>query len=128
MKSWRSLIIWLRPTPPHTGGEDLTDPATRAATLPEAGVGRPLRLRLLFWIIVALLPAAMLALIQGWDRVSRDVADVRSLLIQTAKASASDTETLLASEEQIFRSLSNLPRCGRERRAAARPSKTRSRA
>lgn len=88
---------------------NLTNPATRAATLPEAGIGRPLRLRLLFWIIVALLPAAILALIQGWDRVSRDVADVRSLLIQTAKASAGDAETLLASEEQILRALSNLP-------------------
>ena len=34
---------------------------------------------------------------------------MRNLLIQTAKATASDTETLLASEEQILRSLSNLP-------------------
>jgi two-component sensor histidine kinase len=58
---------------------------------------------------VALLPAAILALVQGWDRVSRDVADVRDLLIQTAKASASDAETLLVSEEQILRALSNLP-------------------
>ena len=41
--------------------------------------------------------------------MSRDVADVRDLLIQTAKATASDTETLLASEEQILRSLSNVP-------------------
>ena len=46
---------------------------------------------------------------QGWDRVQRDVADVRALLVQTAKASAGDTENLLASEEQILRSLSNLP-------------------
>lgn len=61
------------------------------------------------WIILALLPAATLALIQGWDRVSRDVADVREQLIQTAKTTAIDTETLLASEEQILRSLSNLP-------------------
>jgi two-component sensor histidine kinase len=55
------------------------------------------------------LPAAALSLIQGWDRVSRDVADVRERLIETAKATASDTETLLASEEQILRSLSNIP-------------------
>ena len=37
------------------------------------------------------------------------MADVRDLLVQTAKATASDTETLLASQEQILRSLSNLP-------------------
>ena len=41
--------------------------------------------------------------------MSRDVADVRDLLIQTAKATAIDTEALLASEEQILRSLSNVP-------------------
>ena len=105
MKSWRSLITWLRPAP-RTLAE--TSPTTRA-TLPDTGGGRPLRLRLLFWIIVALLPAAALALIQGLDRVSRDVADVRNLLVQTAKATASDAETLLASEEQVLRSLSNLP-------------------
>jgi len=98
------LITWLRQTP-RTPAE--ISPTTRA-TLPDAG-GRPLRLRLLFWIILALLPAAALALIQGWDRVSRDVSDVRERLIQTAKATGSDTETLLASEEQILRSLSNVP-------------------
>ena len=77
-------------------------------TLPDSA-GRSLRLRLLFWIILALLPAAALALIQGWDRVSRDVTDVRNLLVQTAKTTASDTEALLASQEQILRSLSNTP-------------------
>jgi len=78
-------------------------------TLPEIGGGRPLRFRLLLWIVLALTPAAALALVQGWDRVQRDVADARELLVQTAKATASDTETLLVSEEQILRSLSNRP-------------------
>lgn len=81
---------------------------TTKATLPE-GTGRPLRLRLLLWIVLALLPATALALVQGWDRVQRDVADVRDLLIQTAKATASETEALLATKEQILRSLSDLP-------------------
>jgi two-component sensor histidine kinase len=58
---------------------------------------------------LALLPATALALIQGWDRVQRDLADIRNLLIQTAKATAAETETILASQEQIVRSLSNLP-------------------
>ena len=79
------------------------------ATLPEIGGGRPLRFRLLLWIVLALTPAATLALVQGWDRVQRDVADARELLVQTAKATAGDTENLLASEEQILRSLSNRP-------------------
>jgi two-component sensor histidine kinase len=48
-------------------------------------------------------------LVQGYDRVQRDVADARELLVQTAKATASDSENLLASEEQILRSLSNRP-------------------
>jgi two-component sensor histidine kinase len=90
----------------------MRSPAVRNPTIkgtPPDSAGRSLRLRLLLWIVLALLPAAALALVQGWDRVSRDVADVRDLLIQTAKATASDTETLLASEEQILRSLSNLP-------------------
>jgi two-component sensor histidine kinase len=98
------LITWRRPTrriPAETSH-------TKKATPPDAG-GRPLRLRLLFWIILALLPAAALALIQGWDRVSRDFAEARNRLIQTAKATATDTESLIASQEQILRSLSNLP-------------------
>ncbi len=78
-------------------------------TLPEIGGGRPLRFRLLLWIVLALTPAAALALVQGWDRVQRDVADARELLVQTAKATAGDTENLLVSEEQILRSLSNRP-------------------
>src|SRR5262245_14041838 len=106
MKSWRSLITWLRPTARSPAGTGKS-PTTRA-TLPEIA-GRPLRLRLLIWILLALLPAAALALVQGLERISSDVADVRDLLIQTAKATGSDTETLLASEEQILRSLSNLP-------------------
>ena len=104
MKSWRSLITWLRPTRRSPVARNHTTKA-----IPPDTAGRSLRLRLLFWIVLALLPAAALALIQGWDRVSRDLADVRNLLIQTAKATAGDTETLLASEEQILRSLSNLP-------------------
>src|SRR6185503_206852 len=104
MRSWRSLITWPRPKSPTPQKETSTK-----ATLPETGAGRPLRLRLLFWIILALTPAATLALVQGWDRVQRDVADVRERLVQTAKTSASDTDNLLASEEQILRSLANQP-------------------
>src|SRR5262245_24907350 len=103
MKSWRSWITWRRPTPRIPAEMTLTTPTTRGVIPPEAGVGHPLRLRLLFWIMLALLPAAILALVQGWDRVEGDVSDVQDLLTQTAKASAGDAETLIASEEQILR-------------------------
>jgi two-component sensor histidine kinase len=98
------LTAWRRPKRPLPPKEISTKTA-----LPEIGGGRPLRFRLLLWIVLALTPAAALALVQGWDRVQRDVADARELLVQTAKATASDTETLLVSEEQILRSLSNRP-------------------
>src|SRR5262245_27794867 len=104
MKLWRSWTTWRRPIP--------VSPAARSPTIRESlpdTAGRPLRLRLLLWIVLALLPAATLALVQGWQRVSSDVADVRDLLIQTARATGNETDTLIASEELILRALSNLP-------------------
>ena len=46
---------------------------------------------------------------QGADRVQRDVAEVKDRLVQTARASAADEESILASAEQILRSLANQP-------------------
>jgi len=77
-------------------------------TQPESG-GRPLRLRLLFWIIIWLLPAAVVSVVQGLDRVERDIADVRDRMIQTARANASDEGNVLASGEQVLRALANQP-------------------
>jgi two-component sensor histidine kinase len=47
--------------------------------------------------------------VQGADRVKRDVIDVKDRLVQTARASAADEESILASAEQILRSLANQP-------------------
>ena len=71
--------------------------------------GRSLRLRLLFWIIIWLMPAAVVGVVQGIDRIQRDVGDVRELLVQTARSSAADAEGVLASGEQVLRALANQP-------------------
>ena len=56
-----------------------------------------------------MLPAAFVSVVQGIDRVERDLADVRDRLIQTARASASDGENVLASGGQVLGALSNQP-------------------
>ena len=71
--------------------------------------GRSLRLRLLFWIIIWLLPAAVVSVVQGIDRVQRDVNDVSDRLVQTARSSAANAEAVLASGEQVLRALANQP-------------------
>jgi len=68
-----------------------------------------LRFRLALTVIVALTPVAIVSVLQGVDRVHRDVADVRDRLIQTARAASNDEENILASAEQILRSLANQP-------------------
>jgi len=81
---------------------------TPSETLPESG-GRPLRLRLLFWIIIWLTPVAIVSVVQGFARVERDIADVRERMIETARASASNEENVFASGEQVLRALANQP-------------------
>ncbi len=71
--------------------------------------GRSLRLRLLFWIIIWLMPAAVVSVVQGIDRVQRDISDVNDRLVQTARSSAADAEAVLASGEQVLRALANQP-------------------
>lgn len=72
-------------------------------------VERSLRARLLFVVIIALLPAAIVSVVQGLDRIQRDAEEVRALLVQTARATASDEQNLLASAEQILRAHANQP-------------------
>jgi two-component sensor histidine kinase len=103
MKSWLSLTAWL-PSIPRRPAKD----QAAKQTPPEVG-GGPLRLRLLFWIIIWLMPAAIVSVVQGIDRVQRDVADVRDRLIQTARATASDEENLLGSGGQVLKALASQP-------------------
>ena len=69
--------------------------------------GRSLRLRLLFWIIIWLMPAAVVSVVQGIDRVQRDVRDVSDRLVQTARSSAAEADAVLTSGEQVLRALAN---------------------
>ena len=70
--------------------------------------GWTLRQRLLLIITLALLPIALVSVLQGLDRVGRDVADVRQSLIQSARATSEDDQSLLESGEQILRAVGSL--------------------
>jgi two-component sensor histidine kinase len=103
MKLWPSSTDW-RPTrllKPEKGSKERGGAPARAE--------RSLRTRLLFIVLLALLPAAIVSVVQGLDRIQRDVNDVRALLVQTARATASDEQNLLASAEQILRAHANHP-------------------
>jgi two-component sensor histidine kinase len=99
MRSWNNSIISL---PSIRRRKDLT----AKETVPEAG-WRSLRLRLLLWIVIALIPAAILSVLHGLDRVRRDVADVHERMIAMSSAAASDEESLFLSAEQVLRALAN---------------------
>jgi two-component sensor histidine kinase len=70
---------------------------------------RPLRLRLLFWITIWLTPVAAISVVQGLDRIQRDIADVRERLFESARANAAQEQTVFASGEQVLRALANQP-------------------
>jgi two-component sensor histidine kinase len=101
VRSWRNWIALRRRT-----ATSPADAARNPATTTEAGW--PLRITLLLWVTFALLPIAIVSILQGVERARVDVADVHDRLTQSAQASASDEENLLASAEQIARALSNV--------------------
>jgi len=82
--------------------------STPSAT-PAEFSARPLRLRLLFWITIWLAPVAAISVAQGIDRIQRDIADVRERLFESARANAAQEQTVIASGEQLVRSLANEP-------------------
>ncbi len=103
MRSWLSLTGWHRARRPEKPDETAQEDAAPVR------VERSLRTRLLFVVIIALLPAAIVSIVQGLDRIQRDVEEVRALLVQTARATAGDEQNLLASAEQILRAHANQP-------------------
>jgi two-component sensor histidine kinase len=103
MKSWHSSIGW----PLSIRRKSATE-ATPRQTSPDF-TARPLRLRFLFWITIWLAPVAAISVIQGIDRVQRDVADVHERMIESARASAAQGESVFASGEQVLRALANQP-------------------
>src|SRR5205085_11610522 len=86
-------------------------PATELTSNPTSTdeTARPLRLRLLFWITIWLAPVAVISVVQGIDRVERDIADVRERMTESARANASQEENVFASGEQGLRALANQP-------------------
>jgi two-component sensor histidine kinase len=66
-----------------------------------------LRFRLFLTVTLALLPIAIVSVLQGIERARVDVANVRDRLVQTARIAASNEENILASSEQILRTLAS---------------------
>ena len=71
---------------------------------------------LLIWVTFALLPIAIVSILQGIERARIDVSEVDERLQQSARAAAAGEENLLASAEQIARALASISDV---RRAAA---------
>jgi len=67
-----------------------------------------LRRRLLLIITIALLPIVLVSVLQGIERVQRDVNDVRAQLTQSARASAETYQSVFSSGEQIMRAMGSL--------------------
>lgn len=65
-------------------------------------------MRLFLTVTVALVPIAVLSILQGMERARIDVANARQRLVQSARVAASDEENTLASAEQILRALANI--------------------
>jgi two-component sensor histidine kinase len=71
-------------------------------------LGWTLRRRLLLIITIALLPVVAVSIFQGVERVKRDTEDVRTQLIQSARATAANQQEVLNAGEQILRAMGSL--------------------
>jgi hypothetical protein len=65
-------------------------------------VGWSLRGRLLFALTIALIPVAAVIVLQGMERARLDTENIRERLIQSAHASATDEQNIVASAEQRY--------------------------
>ncbi|MBV9992301.1 MAG: hypothetical protein JOZ72_13535 [Alphaproteobacteria bacterium] len=74
-------------------------PASRAPSL---------RFRLFLTVTLALFPIVVVSVLQGIERARVDGANVRDRLVQTARIAASSEENVLASSEQILRTLASV--------------------
>ena len=57
-----------------------------------------LRARLFWWVTLALIPIGIVSILQGLERASVDVANVRERLVQSVRIAASNEENVLAPE------------------------------
>jgi len=74
-----------------------TDWKDAKETLPEPS-RRSLRFRLLLTVILALVPAAIVNVVLGVDRIHQDLSAARDRLIVTARTAASGAEDVVVSE------------------------------
>jgi len=98
VRSWRSWTSSARASRPRS-----------AANTASPDPGWTLRRRLQLVITIALLPIALVSIVQGVARARLDVTAVRERLVQSARATASGDENLIASAEQILRAVGSLP-------------------
>ncbi len=82
-------------------------PESRAPENPDKQ-GWTLRGRLLVALTVALLPVAVVIILQGLERSRLDTENVRERLIQSARAAATEEQNLTASAEQLLRAVSHI--------------------
>ena len=68
-----------------------------------------LRLRLLLWVGLVLLPPALFSILQGIESARRDISDSHLQLVSTARAVAAPEENILVSARDIALALSRLP-------------------
>jgi two-component sensor histidine kinase len=64
-----------------------------------------LRTQFFLAVTIALIPIAVVSVLQGLERKKIDIANVRERLVQSARIAASSEENVLASSEQILRAL-----------------------
>lgn len=67
-----------------------------------------LRTHLFWWVTLALIPIGIVSILQGLERASVDVANVREHLVQSVRIAASNEENVLASSEQLLHALANM--------------------
>ena len=84
----------------------MADASETSAIRPDKGWS--LRFRLLVTVIAALLPVAIVSILQGTSRAAHDVGEVHEHLLQTARAASTEEENMLAAAEQILRALSSI--------------------
>lgn len=100
MTSWRNWIA----SRPLTS----SNPIASSASEGTAESGWSLRVRLLIFVTVALLPIAIVSIFQGIERARADGSNVHDRLTQSAQSLAADENNLLASAEQIARAVSSV--------------------
>src|SRR6185437_4842955 len=107
VRSWRSWTGLPRRPCQGTPVENAVRNSTPDSATP-TDRGWTLRQRLLLIITIALLPVAVVSIFQGVERVRRDTQDVSAQLIESAKTTAADEDSVLSAGEQILRAMGAL--------------------